>query len=53
MNFLNLRFVNSDFMPKEPNEILNNAGNVPKPKLIIIRPPVNASPLANDQVNVE
>ena len=53
MSFLNLILVNSDFIPKEPNEILNNAGNVPKPKLIIIRAPVSASPLANDQVNVE
>ena len=27
MSFLNLILVNSDFIPKEPNEILNKGGN--------------------------
>ena len=53
MNFLNIRLVNSDFIPIEPSEILNNAGNVPKPKLVMSNAPVNVSPLASDQVKVE
>ena len=45
--------VNKDFIPKEPNEILNNAGKVPKPKHVIIKAPLRVLPLANDQVKVE
>ena len=51
--FLNFMLVNKDFIPKEPNEMLNNAGNVPKPKLAIISAPDIALPLAKDHVNVE
>ena len=39
--------------PNEPNETLSIAGNVPKPKHVIMRAPEARLPLAKDQVKVE